>query len=98
MEVRFAKDYLDRLETELNYNAGFPREVVKSYRKKLQAIRGALDERTLYSLKSLHFEKLKGNRSHQRSMRLNKQWRLILETIHETSDKVIMLVDIEDYH
>ena len=48
----------------------------------MQMIRAASDERTFYELKSLHFEKLKGDRSHQHSMRLNKQWRFIVEFEH----------------
>ena len=61
-------------------------------------IRGAPDERTFYALKSLHFERLKGNRSHQHSMRLNRQWRLILEFDDSGSVKVVCIVAIEDYH
>ncbi len=61
-------------------------------------IRAALDERTFYKLKSLHFEKLKGGRSHQHSMRLNKKWRLILEFDGSGSARVVCIVAIEDYH
>ncbi len=64
----------------------------------MQTIRVAPDERTFYELKSLHFEKLKGNRSHQHSMRLNKQWRLILEFDGTGSAKVVCIIAIEDYH
>jgi proteic killer suppression protein len=41
-------------------------------------IRNARDERDLRALRSLNYEALKGNRSHQNSIRLNQQWRLIL--------------------
>jgi proteic killer suppression protein len=47
----------------------------------MQTIRAAPDERVFYQLKSLHFEELLGNRSHQHSMRLNDQWRLIIEFV-----------------
>ncbi len=76
MEIRFKEQKLDRLETDGTFDAGFSREIVRAYRKCLQIIRSAPDERVFYQLKSLHFEKLKGNRSHQHSMRLNKQWRM----------------------
>ena len=49
-------------------------------------------------MKSLHFEKLKGNRNHQRSLRLNKQWRLILEIQQSTDGKLVVVISIEDYH
>lgn len=64
----------------------------------MQAIRAAEDERTFYAMKSLHFEKLKGNRSHQHSMRLNDQWRLILEFECTNDGKVVLVIGIEDYH
>jgi proteic killer suppression protein len=48
----------------------------------MQYIRAASDERDFYALKSLHYEKLHGKRSHQRSMRLNDQFRLILQSMH----------------
>ena len=45
--------------------------------RRMQFIRAAPDERVFYEWKSLHFEKLKGERSHQHSIRLNDQWQLI---------------------
>lgn len=98
MEVEFADDSLRRLETDGQYDAGFAREVVRAYRKRMQMIRAAPDERDFYALKSLHFEKLDGDRKHQHSMRLNKQWRLILELSKRKDGKVVVVISIEDYH
>ncbi len=98
MDVEFSDEWLDRLETDPKYNANFAREVVRSFRKRMQVIRNAPDERTFYGLKSLHFEKLKGDRDHQRSMRLNDKWRLILEIRPAEPKNVVIVVDIEDYH
>jgi len=98
MEVEFRDKNCDRLETDPSFNAGRSRAVVKAYRKKLQAIRAARDERTFYAMKSLHFEKLSGNRSHQYSMRLNLQWRLIIEFTKRNDKSVVVIVGIEDYH
>jgi proteic killer suppression protein len=98
MLVRFKLAELERLEAEVGYTAGHSAVVVTAFRKRMQQIRAAPDERTFYALKSLHFEKLKGNRAHQRSMRLNDQWRLILEFSEEPSGKIVVIVDIEDYH
>lgn len=97
MEVRFRDPSLDRLETEPG-DAGWPPGVAKAYRKRLQMIRAASDERDFYGLKSLHYEKLKGSRQHQRSMRLNDQWRLVLEIQEEANAHVVLVVAIEDYH
>ena len=98
MEVRFADVRLGRLEVDAKYDAGFPQSTVSAFRKRMQQIRSAVDERDFYNLKSLHFEKLKGNRDHQHSMRLNEQWRLIVEFEGSAPKKTIVIVAIEDYH
>lgn len=97
MHVRFADTKLARLETEQNYTAGFGRDVVKSFRRKMPVIRSAVDERAFYAMKSLHYEKLKGGRSHQRSMRLNDQFRLIIE-IESGVGKTVVVVSIEKHY
>jgi toxin HigB-1 len=98
MEVEFRDKDCDRLETDLNFNAGHSQPVVKSYRKKMQAIRAAGDERVFYAMKSLHYEKLCGDRAHQHSMRLNRKWRLVLELKQRDNRPVVFIVGIEDYH
>lgn len=98
MDVSFADKDLDRLETDVGFTAGFSRAVVTAFRKRIQMIRAAPDERVFYGLKSLHFEKLKGDRSHQHSMRLNDEWRLIIELTQQSGRKVVVIVGIEDYH
>ena len=48
--------------------------------------------------RTLHFEKLSGNRSHQRSIRLNKQFRLVFEIRVDADGKLIVVVEVVDYH
>jgi proteic killer suppression protein len=98
MQVVFADDDLDRLETDPSFDGGLPQGVVRAYRKCLQVIRSAPDERDFYALKSLRFERLKGKRQHQRSMRLNAQLRLVLELEAGSTNKRVKIVGIEDYH
>ncbi|MEO8498939.1 MAG: type II toxin-antitoxin system RelE/ParE family toxin [Planctomycetota bacterium] len=98
MDVRFADSDLDRLETEAGFNAGFDVAIVRKFRKTMQLIRAAPDERIFYQMKSLHYERLKGKRSNQRSMRLNDQWRLILEIEQQENGKIVVILSIEDYH
>lgn len=98
MEVEFDDNDLDRLEIDGQFNAGLSQEIVRAYRKRMQQIRAARDERDLYMLKSLHYEKLKGSRDGQHSIRLNLQWRLILELRGEHPCKVVGIVEIVDYH
>jgi len=98
MEVAFADDDLDRLETDPSFDMGLPQGVVKAYRKRLQVIRSAPDERDFRALKSLHFERLKGRRQHQHSMRLNEQYRLVLEFEGSGHAARLRIVAVEDYH
>ncbi len=98
MEVLFRSKDLDRLETNPKFDAGYPQAVVKVFRKRMQTIRAAPDERAFYALKALHFEKLKGDRAGQHSMRLNDQWRLVMEIGGKNTDKIVFIVSIEDYH
>lgn len=98
MRFEFVSRKLQRLYTDKAYTAGFAQAVVKAFRKVMQVIDAAKDERDLYALKSRRFEKLKGTRSHQRSLRLSQQWRLIVEIRKNAEGNVIVIVDIEDYH
>src|ERR1700693_4681496 len=99
MDVEHADETLCQLEIDLQFTGGFSVEIVKAFRKRLWFIRHAVDERDLYAMKSLHFQKLQGARSHQRSMRLNKQWRLILEILETgQTEKAVRVIAIEDYH
>jgi toxin HigB-1 len=98
MDVEFKDSALDRLETDAAFSGGFGDQVVRSYRKRMQQIRAATDERTFYALKSLHFEKLRGDRQGQLSMKLNDQWRLIIELKGDAPRKTVYVVEITDYH
>ena len=98
MNVEFDNNELDLLETDAQFTAGFSQEIVRAYRKRMQQIRAFLDERDFYAVKALHFEKLKGNRDGQHSIRLNMQWRLILEIRGEHPCKIIGIVEIVDFH
>lgn len=96
-ELKDKKTYL-RLLTDARYTAGLPSHAVSKFRMRVQQIGAALNEKDFYNAKGLHFEKLKGDRSHQHSMKLNDQWRLIVELIERNGKKVVHIISIEDYH
>lgn len=98
MDVEFDDDNLDRLETDGQFTAGYSQEIVRAFRKRMQQIRAFRDERDFYQIKSLHFEQLKGDRIGQSSVRLNLQWRLIIEVRGNHPCKVVGIVEIVDYH
>lgn len=98
MEVEFDDKGLEQLEIDPGFTAGFSQEIVRAFRRRMQQIRAFQDERDFLALKSLHFEKLKGDRSGQHSVRLNAQWRLVLEIRGNHPCKVIGVLEIVDYH
>jgi toxin HigB-1 len=97
-EVSFKDESLEKLERDSKYTAGYDAAIVKAFRKRMQFVRAAIDERDFSSMRSLNFERLKGKRQHQFSMRLNDQWRLILELETVGTSKKLLIVGIEDYH
>ena len=98
MDIDFANQDLERLESDPDFNGGYGVAVVRGYRKVIRFIRSAADERDFRNMRSLNFEKLQGGRDHQHSLRLNDQWRLIVEIKKAEPKNRIVLVGIEDYH
>jgi toxin HigB-1 len=98
--VRFAieKKALRALYVDGKGERRYPAEVVARFFDVMGVIQAANDERDLRALKSLRLERLKGKRRHQHSMRLNDQWRLVLEFENDPLGRRIVIVDIEDYH
>ena len=97
-DVRFKDEFLKKLEMDAKSTGGYEIAIIKAFRKRMQMIRSATDERDFYALRSLNFENLKGKRKHQHSMRLNDQWRLIVELEGESPNEKILICGIEDYH
>lgn len=98
VKVSFRNKHLDRVENDGSYSAGYSPAIVKAFRRRMQLIRAAVNEQDFYQMKSLHYEKLEGPLAHQRSMRLNDQMRLIVEIEVTESERIIIIVGIEDYH
>jgi len=98
MEIEFRDSRLALIETSRATETRLPISVITSCRQKLVVLRAAPDERTLRNWKSLHYEKLEGDRAGQRSIRLNKQWRLVFTLNSDLKPPKITVLAIEDYH
>jgi proteic killer suppression protein len=98
MNVVFADPDLALVETDEAGKTRLPVPVIKSARRKLTVLRAAIDDRSLRNWKSLHYEKLKGDRDGQRSIRLNDQFRMVFTLDETTTPQTITIVAIEDYH
>lgn len=97
MRFKFKKKKIELLYTE-EKNARKYHGVVDDFFEVMAIIEAAKSEQDLYVLKGLRFERLSGRRSNERSLRLNKQWRLIVILEKDATGKYILIVDIEDYH
>lgn len=101
MEVEFKDKRLAKIEngdaTDLA-TSGAPLEIIERLRSRLIFLRAAPDERSIRNFKSLHYEKLKGDRDGQRSIRLNKKWRLIFTIDDSRNPSKITVLKVEDYH
>lgn len=98
LRVRFESKRLAALYTEEAGARRYPSEVVDAFFEVMAAIASAVDERDLYALKGVRFEKLKGARKHERSMRLNKAWRLIVRLERDDKGKLLVVIDLENHY
>ena len=97
MDIEFLDERLALVETERASETRLPPEVINSLRDKLVVLRAASDERTLRSWKSLHYEKLQ-RPGDERSIRINKQWRLVFTIDTKVKPNKMSVLAVEDYH
>jgi proteic killer suppression protein len=98
VEFEFANRKLERLYTEEHGAKRYPDPVVDAFFAVMTAIVHANDERDLRALKHLHFEKLKGKRKHQRSLKLHGGYRLVVQLLEDPEGAYLLIEEIEDYH
>lgn len=98
MRFRFADAKLELLYTTGRGGKRYPPQVVDAFLDAVAIIDAARDERDLYAQKGMRFEKLKGDRVGQRSLRLNQQWRLIVTVERDAVGTFILIIEIADYH
>jgi len=97
--MSFRDDELRRLYEEADFRV--PRlgpDVVRTFRKKVGFVEAVDSELDLRNYRALHFEKLAGNRKGQHSIRLNDQWRLILTIESDPGGRLVVIIEIVDYH
>ena len=100
-EVRFEfrDDELRRIHADAGHSQKrYGPDLVRAFRKKVALLGAVSDEPELRQHRALHLEKLKGDREGQSSIRLNDQWRLILELSTDEDGRLIVIVEIVDYH
>lgn len=98
MKVRFEDENTSLVETDQAHRLRLPVAVVQAARRKIRLLREVQDERDLYAMKSLHYEKLQGGLEGLRSIRLNDQWRLIMETDQACEPLEIVIREISNHY
>ena len=101
MKVFFKSDELKIVyESDPNQLIGkqkIPIEVIKQYQKKVNILISITEIKELNNFRSLKFEALKGNRTGQYSIRLNRQYRLIFR-IDKNGELEIIIIEISKHY
>jgi proteic killer suppression protein len=98
LRFRFEDRKLRRLYEQSSGREKLPEGVATAFDEVVSMIESAADERDLYALKSLRYEKLSGPRRGQRSLRLNDQWRMIITVTTEPDGPLVRILEVADYH
>ncbi len=99
MRFVFASKALELLYTTGEGAEKFPEEVVTVFLRRVRHIEAAKDERDLRSPPSVHYEQLKGKRyAGKASLRLNRQWRLILSVERDTQEKYVLIHEMTNHY
>jgi proteic killer suppression protein len=101
METRHDDPDLEAAETDPDYRGQLDAKLVRALVKVMNIVRNFVQNETqLRGFRGLKFEPLKRERSHQHSLRLNDQWRLIVEIEKRPgpNSNVLVVKEIDDYH
>lgn len=97
----FNDNKLEKLYTNDSgpYKKKYSEAIINKFFDVLGILDAVPNEQYLYRFKGLHYEDLKGPRKGTKSMRLNDQWRIVVQLAEENDDDPYFIVlGIEDYH
>lgn len=96
MDIRHADDRLQRLETDLAYDAGFAPDTVQVFRRRMAQIRAARDTADLAALKSLDFKQSHSNDDSRYRLALGARVRLLMQLNDKPSPPRVTVLGIEN--
>jgi len=96
VEVVFANAKLAAVDAG-TASLGLGDGVDEDFRQLIELILLSPDERNLYAMKALHYEKLT-NRGGDRSLRMEGPWRMIIRLEGDGATKKVLIKGVEDYH
>ena len=97
MEIKFDKEYLRELyeigkATDKKYR--FQPDIVKRYQARIETLESAENVEKLYTINSLHYEVLKGDKKGLESVRVNDKYRIEFKTTKIVSETVATICNI----
>ena len=98
MRFAFADRGLERLYGQGAGRGRYPPEVVDAFLRRVRHIEAARDERDLRVPPSVHYERLMGASAGKDSMRLTRQWRLIVSVASDEAGKVVVIHEISKHY
>jgi hypothetical protein len=85
---------LDRLETELTFTAGLPRDAVRGFRMRMQQLRACTGVTDLENSRALDARRARGPTL--RSVRLTDRWRLQLRLLRTPDGLRVDVLEVVD--
>jgi proteic killer suppression protein len=97
--VAFTSKRLERLYTAGVGAKEYGEQVVNAFLRRIRTLEAAVDERDVRAQKALRLEALKGKRYKGRhSIRVNDQWRLIIEFSGHGESKTVTIVELSKHY
>lgn len=97
MEIIFAKEYLKELHikgTSPDKHHRYQPSVIKRYQKTIDRLAAARRIEDLYNIQSLHYEKLRGNKTDISSVRVTDKYRIEFEEITVEGKEFVSICNI----
>lgn len=99
MRIAYDDDDLRALASQPGFHLPrYSADLERAFRKAIGLLESASSQAELRNFKGLRLEQLKGELKGFHSVRLNKQWRLILEFTKNDLENQIIVIKIVDYH
>ena len=97
MEIKFDKEYLRELYEvgkTMDKKHRFQPDIVTRYQARIRTLERASKAEDLYTLRSLRYEKLKGDKEGLESIRVNDQYRIEFKTTQVVSETEVTICNI----
>lgn len=98
MRFTFTSKKLEHLYTSEKGAKKYPINVVDAFFDVISLIDIITDDKKLLAFQGLHYEKLKGKLQDFHSLRLNKQFRLLVKLCEDQEGQFFEIHKIDDYH